>query len=308
MVLDEPLYRRWLEDYQDYVVRPYTMELISGTPHASSKPQDNYKWSREKKELNSRISSCVDRLDGDGVIFVKHMAKHCPLYDFEKDGEANGSTLTLGVDLHIKHKHVLLIRDPVSMLSSWDAASAVHSNSATPNEVGIVHLLSIYSNVKSRSSGNGSICVVDSDDLASDPDTTLGALCNDLDIPFTTQMLSWESGPHECDGPWADWWYSGVHESTGWSSDYARRYQTLDPSLLPAMRASLGAFNFLKQQTHRYINRGPKPETIYEDPRNEHVLVYIGAPGFGRLIPRDFAGVSPWDASVQGGDATWEGK
>ena len=36
-------------------------------------------------------------------------------------------------------------------------------------------------------------------------------------------------------------------------------------------------------------------------------MVYIGPPGRGRILPRDFASVSPWDSSVQGGDAAWEG-
>jgi hypothetical protein len=69
----------------------------------------------------------------------------------------------------------------------------------------------------------------------------------------------------------------------------------------------LGAYDFLKQLTFRYQKRGPPADTIYEDPRNEHVLVYIGAPGFGQLIPRQAAGVSPFDSIVQGGDGTWEG-
>jgi branched-subunit amino acid aminotransferase/4-amino-4-deoxychorismate lyase len=56
-----------------------------------------------------------------------------------------------------------------------------------------------------------------------------------------------------------------------------------------------------------HTQRGPPSKKIYEDPRNELLLVWIGAPGRGRLLPRDMAGVSPWDSSVQGGDACWEG-
>jgi branched-subunit amino acid aminotransferase/4-amino-4-deoxychorismate lyase len=56
-----------------------------------------------------------------------------------------------------------------------------------------------------------------------------------------------------------------------------------------------------------YAERGPPAEKIYEDPRNENLLVYIGPPRFGRLLPRDMAGISPWDSAVQGGDACWEG-
>lgn len=39
------------------------------------------------------------------------------------------------------------------------------------------------------------------------------------------------------------------------------------------------------------------------DPRNRDILININ----GRLVHRDDAGVSPFDSSVQGGDAVWEG-
>lgn len=39
------------------------------------------------------------------------------------------------------------------------------------------------------------------------------------------------------------------------------------------------------------------------DPRNANVLISID----GRLIARPFAGISPFDSAVQGGDAVWEG-
>jgi protein-lysine N-methyltransferase EEF2KMT len=62
--------------------------------------------------------------------------------------------------------------------------------------------------------------------------------------------------------------------------------------------------------TRGYKSRGPcntNPSSLYEDPRNEHLLVWIGAPGQGRLVPREMASISPWDSAVQGGDAVWEG-
>ena len=39
------------------------------------------------------------------------------------------------------------------------------------------------------------------------------------------------------------------------------------------------------------------------DPRNRDILVNIN----GELVHRDQARVSPFDSSVQGGDAVWEG-
>ncbi len=39
------------------------------------------------------------------------------------------------------------------------------------------------------------------------------------------------------------------------------------------------------------------------NPRNDDLIVYVD----GELVPRDEAGVSPFDSVVQGGDAVWEG-
>jgi protein-lysine N-methyltransferase EEF2KMT len=110
------------------------------------------------------------------------------------------------------------------------------------------------------------------------------------------------------------WWYHNVWKSDGWNTDSsqtyypeAKKYRTLDPLLMPALKAAFPAYTFLSQHTMSYLQRGPPPDKIYEDSRNENLLVWIGAPERGRLLPRDMAGVSPWDSSVQGGDACWEG-
>jgi hypothetical protein len=109
------------------------------------------------------------------------------------------------------------------------------------------------------------------------------------------------------------WWYENVHKSTGWQTSVTEyypatsKYRTLDPLLMPALKASFPAYEFLRNLTISHLKRGPPLSEMYEDPRNEHLLVWIGAPGRGRLLPRDMAGVSPWDSSVQGGDACWEG-
>lgn len=314
MVLDEPLYRRWLEENKDSVTRPYTEELINGIPPKDLNPEDFAKWEKEKEDLNSRILSCIETLGGKeggekrGIIFLKHIAKHASLFNFEKDCEMNCDRLVVNEEqVHVTHKHLLLIRDPLHSLSSWNASTDVHNGNVTPNEVGIVNLLYIYANVTSKIDASGNISVLDSDDLVFHPESTIRDLCNDLNIPYSDEMLHWEAGPKACDGPWAPWWYSGVHKSSGWVRESNHVYRTLDPKLLPALRVSLAPYNFLKQLTHRYRSRGPAPCEIYEDPRNENLLVYIGTPARGRLVPREFAGVSPWDSSVQGGDATWEG-
>lgn len=320
VAIDEPLYRQWLIEKGDTVSRPYSEALISGEPPEGSDASDVYKWKREVASLEERICNAAKSLSEGGVIFLKHMAKHCFLYDLERDPTVDLPDEIANIPLI--HRHVLLIRDPVAVLSSWSFSSNVHS-AVTPDEVGIVPLLSIYSTLCSRPASDNTLPVVllDSDELVADPEAALIDLCRDLEIPYVNAMLTWASGEHECDGPWAKWWYTDVHKSKGWAVKHksstdkelypasygSSKYRTLPPSLLPALRASLPAYNFLKSLTHGTQTRGPPPEKIYEDPRNANLLVWVGAPGRGRILPREMAGVNPWDSSVQGGDAAWEG-
>lgn len=298
IALDEPLYREWLIAKKETVERPYLQAMMEGKSPDGS---DVDKWEREKLSLQERIQEGVDKLQGDGIVFCKHMSKHSFLYDLEKD---------LPPQEGVIHRHVLLIRDPVSVLSSWSDRANVHGNSPSTDEVGIVPMLSIYSSLTSGQHSHP-IVILDSDDLSNDPAATLSDLCKDLGISYSESMLSWKSGPHECDGPWAKWWYENVHKSTGWTPKPRmaplNQYRTLDPSLMSALRASMPAYRFLQSLSHGHAKRGPPPDKIYEDPRNKDILVWIGAPGRGQLVPRDMASISPWDSSVQGGDGAWEG-
>jgi len=105
-----------------------------------------------------------------------------------------------------------------------------------------------------------------------------------------------------------------VWESAGWDVEQdadesasglnhprTQRYRTIPPSLLPALRMSIPAFNFLQTLTASHKQRAvttPPSGRLYEDPRNEHVLVFVGTPstplrkGQGRIIPREMAGES----------------
>jgi protein-lysine N-methyltransferase EEF2KMT len=332
--LDEPLYRQWLIDRGDTVARPYTSEMIAGVPPlripGSYSIDPDVCWKREVLSLEERIHAAAEQLaktkdEGGGgpVIFCKHMAKHCSLYNFERQCVAPDAAT-----YELVHKHVLLIRDPVAVLSSWGVIGDVHGNSPTVDEVGIVPMLSIYSSLTSTQtaapetaaagSTGSSIVILDSDELFHDPEGTLTNLCQDLGIAYLPSMMKWESGPHDCDGPWAPWWYHDVRQSTGWqirdkeqNAASKVRYRTLPPQLYEALEASYPAYTYLQSLTRGYAQRGPPSEELYEDPRNRTLLVYVGASrstsSHGRLIPRNMAGVSPWDSAVQGGDACWEG-
>jgi protein-lysine N-methyltransferase EEF2KMT len=311
IALDEPLYREWLLVKKDIVERPYMNAMVTGIADSddeSVSEVDPLKWKREQLPLKDRLIQSVAVLLQSNVenpvIFCKHMAKHDCVYDF-----VNQLTIP---NVTVIHRHVLLIRDPVAVLSSWSQSGDVHGNAPTIDEVGILPLNQIYSKIQEMSSSSTTAPIIlNSDDIAENPSETLQALCHELSIDFQTAMLTWPSGPHDCDGPWAKWWYTSVWNSTGWKPkphmEPISKYQVLQPHLLPALRASLPAYEFLLRQSHSYRSRGPPANQLYEDPRNEHVLVWVGAPGRGRLVPREYASISPWDSSVQGGDAAWEG-
>jgi len=295
------------------VTRPYLKELIAGVPpEGEENAGDAERWKRELLSLDERLALGAEKFKTGGAIFCKHMSKHAFLYDFDNEYQIEGG----GDDgVRLVHRHVLLIRDPVPVLSAWGAVGKVHGNDPTPEELGFISLMTVYGKLETkRISGADDahpVLVIDSDELARDPKSALSSLCDDLSIEYSDSMLSWESGGHECDGPWAKWWYQSVHKSDGWKSpkgsEGTKKYRTLNPELNAALKVSMPAFLFLSQLTVSYKNRGPPPSEVYEDPRNEHLLVWIGAPDRGRLLPRSMAGVSPWDSSVQGGDGCWEG-
>eukprot|EP00985_Skeletonema_marinoi_P005891 scaffold2557_cov139-Skeletonema_marinoi.AAC.24 len=328
VALDEPLYRRWLQEKGGGnlgISRPYEEAFLAGIPPADEDAADAWRWQREQQCFNERIYHAVDTLlnnnDNGGVIFAKQMAKFASLFDFESNWESGESKwrdkcheLLLEKNVQLVHCHVLLVRDPVSVLGSWNNSSDVHGSNPHPDEIGITQLLDIYAKAIG---GNHAVVVIDSDDLADDPCKSLRDLCSALNIEYDDSMLRWEAGEHECDGPWSKWWYHNVWKSSGWNvggDNDARQnpYRSVPPALLPTLRLSMPAYTFLQTLTTSHKNRAvatPPSGKLYEDPRNEHVLVYVGAPGrtSGNIIPRDLAKISPFDSSVQGGDACWEG-
>lgn len=112
-----------------------------------------------------------------------------------------------------------------------------------------------------------STAFVDSDELVANPASILAGLCEDVGIVFTTEMLSWKSGPHACDGPWAPWWYKSLHKSTGWvvkasshaaaAADAAAESQdrSVAPMYMDTLMVSMPAYKFLKQMSNDHASR-----------------------------------------------------
>jgi Sulfotransferase domain len=144
---------------------------------------------------------------GVAISYAKHMTHHL-LPEVDRAALAP-----------LRHAH--LIRDPRELLASY----ARVRTEPTLDDLGLRQQAEIF-----EAFGGP---VVDSRDLLTDPEGILRSLCQALDVPFDTRMLSWPAGPRASDGVWAPHWYASVHASTG----FAAYRPPADP--LPARLESL---------------------------------------------------------------------
>ena len=101
--------------------------------------------------------------------------------------------------------HAHLIRDPRELLASY----ARVRTEPTLDDLGLRQQTEIFETFGGP--------VIDSRDLLTDPEQTLTALCDALDLPFDEHMLAWPAGPRDSDGVWAPHWYGSVIASTGFA-------------------------------------------------------------------------------------------
>ena len=196
---------------------------------------------------------------------------------------------------------------PHSPSPSWDAAEAsgAHGENSL-DETSLPQLLQVHAKLVGLCARKGlpPPVVMDADALLADAPGVLAALCAGLGVPMDPAMLSWPAGPKACDGLWAERWYHSAHASEGWPAPHAPlpKPRPMHPRLVPLLRAAIPFYEAL-----RPLAVSATPKLTYPDPRNADLLVWVGAPGKGRLVPRELARLSPFDSAVQGGDAVWEG-
>lgn len=176
-VHDEPYYAWYL--------------ATSGAPHPMreailrSQPTD---WDAIGDKLASPATA------GETISFEKHIAFHfefAPALDW------------------VKERRVFhLIRDPRAMIASY---------AKKHDDIGpILASFKVQLRILRLCEEAGVSCpVIDAADILRNPPAMLAALCNKLQIPFDTAMLSWPAGPRASDGVWAAHWYDAVENSTG---------------------------------------------------------------------------------------------
>lgn len=175
-VFDEPLYAHYLSRTNARNYHPGADDILA-TMENDGKKVINMMMGEHKKS----------------VIFFKNMTHH--LLDLDRDFMKNCI-------------HIILTRDPVEMLPSFDKVIK------DPNidDVGYAlhtELLGYFENA-------GIIpIVIDAKKVLLSPEKMLKQLCDRIGISFDKEMLNWESGARNEDGIWAQYWYSNIHKSTG---------------------------------------------------------------------------------------------
>ncbi len=176
-VIDEPLYGHYLR--------------VTGADH----PGRDEVIATMNCDGEAVMREIVEQPPGDKRLFLKHMAHH--LVDID-----HGFLRLTG--------NIFLIRDPREMLPSL----TIQLPNARLFDTGLEQQWRLYSEL--REAGQAP-AILDSRELLLEPAGVLEQLCEHLDLPFDSGMLSWEAGPIPEDGVWAPHWYHNVHKSTGFA-------------------------------------------------------------------------------------------
>lgn len=179
-VCDEPLYAHYLKQ--------------TGYPHPGAEEtiaHHETDWEKVVDWLTGPIPN------GKSVFYQKQMAHHL--------------MPNIGREWLAKVRNCFLIREPREMITSL----MEFIPEPTFEDTGVPQQKEIYDAVVQATGKRPP--VVDSKDVLSDPKKVLGALCEELGLPFTDAMLSWEPGFPETDGIWAKHWYKKIEPTTGFA-------------------------------------------------------------------------------------------
>ena len=188
---DEPLYAHYLD--KTGIAHPHAQVVIE---------DGETDWQKVVNSLCGTIPK------GANVWYQKHMTHHLlPNIDIKWISELT---------------NCLLIRDPREVLLSLSKKIEQIDVMATgiPQQSRILdYLIETTGEIPP---------IIDSRDILQNPKKMLSKLCDALEIPFDEAMLSWQPGPRECDGIWAEHWYDAVWQSTGFAP-YKPRLGELPP-------------------------------------------------------------------------------
>ena len=137
----------------------------------------------------------IIRDNTNDLLFLKNMGHHIRNIPFE---------------YLLNYENFFLIRNPKKIINSFNKIIS----EMTIHDIG---LKDQYQQLNYLLVQNLTPVVIDSDTILSNPKKYLSKLCLKLNIPFNLSMLSWIAGPKQEDGPWAKYWYTSLHKSTGFN-------------------------------------------------------------------------------------------
>lgn len=140
-------------------------------------------------------------------------------------------------------RHVLLTRDPASILSSYTKVI----EQPTMQDIGMDDMLELCDYLEARGRLDA---VLDAEFVLKNPEGVLRELCRRLDIAFDEKMLHWPAGARAEDGPWAKYWYDAVHASTGFLP-WKKKDVLLPDHLNPLYQACLPSYQILRNKALR---------------------------------------------------------
>lgn len=208
VVLDEPFYGFYLAHAPLSIEHPSHQEIVDFMP-----------------TNEQEIVQDIEALSTEKKVFVKGMAHHY---------------LNPDPKYILNWKNVILIRHPEKLLVSF---SKVIPN-PTLQDIGLKKVAALYTYLKSH---HKTPIVIDSDELMKNPKKYIEKLCLALQIPFSEEMLTWESGGIPEDGIWAKHWYQNVHETTRFKIQQKKSVQ-VPMHLSKVLSEAMPYYNILKEQ------------------------------------------------------------
>lgn len=178
VVVDEPFYAHYLDNTG--LDHPMLDEVIAA---------GETDW--------QKIVRSLTRAPASGIFYQKHIATHW-LAHFTTDWLDS-------LD------HVFLIREPEPVVASY----SIKRDELTASDLGYEQQGFLFDLLHERHGARPA--VIDSRRFLAEPEAQLRALCNRLDIPFDSKMLSWPAGARDSDGVWGQHWYDAVNGSTGFA-------------------------------------------------------------------------------------------
>ena len=205
--IDEPFYAHYLE--QTGVDHPGAEKVIEA-------------YESDYQKVAQTLSG---EIPGEAAIwYQKHMCHHI--------------TPGMNLDWLESLSNCFLIRNPREVLLSLSKITHEVSLWST----GLPQQVMLLENASQHDSNPP---ILDSRDVLEDPRGMLDMLCQELKIPFSESMLSWEAGPRECDGVWGEYWYESVWSSSGFS-----RFRPRTGELAPSVESILEQAMPLYQELH----------------------------------------------------------